>query len=114
MHRSKLRLDPDLWAIDLDRIGQEGSEDLINNQILTILAKVVNFIACSDGTSASKGLDEWYKLRDLLDHWNHSVKGRSFMDPVSVYEEDGQPFTTIWFARSVCDFAPHLLPYARP
>ncbi|KAE8414439.1 hypothetical protein BDV36DRAFT_286144 [Aspergillus pseudocaelatus] len=32
MHRSKLRLDPDLWAIDLDNIGQEGSEDLVNNQ----------------------------------------------------------------------------------
>ncbi|GAB1198632.1 hypothetical protein APSETT444_007959 [Aspergillus pseudonomiae] len=88
MHRSKLRLDPDLWAIDLEHIGQEGSEDLVNNQILTILAKVVNFIACSDATSASKGLDEWYKLRNLLDHWNLSVKDQSFMDPVSVYEED--------------------------
>ena len=32
MHRSKLRLDPDLWAIDLEHIGQEGSEDLVNNQ----------------------------------------------------------------------------------
>ncbi|KAE8402812.1 hypothetical protein BDV37DRAFT_272531 [Aspergillus pseudonomiae] len=25
MHRSKLRLDPDLWAIDLEHIGQEGT-----------------------------------------------------------------------------------------
>ncbi|GMG03693.1 unnamed protein product [Aspergillus oryzae] len=32
MHRSELRLDPDLWAIDLEHIGQEGSEDLVNNQ----------------------------------------------------------------------------------
>lgn len=32
IHRSKLRLDPDLWAIDLNNIGQEGSEDLVNNQ----------------------------------------------------------------------------------
>lgn len=24
------------------------------------------------------------------------------MDPVSVYKEDDKPFTTIWFARSVC------------
>jgi hypothetical protein len=29
---SKLRLDPDLWAVDLNNIGQGGSEDLINNQ----------------------------------------------------------------------------------
>ncbi|KAB8201515.1 hypothetical protein BDV34DRAFT_170652 [Aspergillus parasiticus] len=102
MHRSKLRLDPDLWAIDLEHIGQEGSEDLVNNQVLAILAKVVNFMACSGTTSPSEGLDEWYKLRDLLEHWNRSVKDRSFMDPVSVYKEDDKPFTTIWFARSVC------------
>ncbi|KAB8226690.1 hypothetical protein BDV33DRAFT_197681 [Aspergillus novoparasiticus] len=102
MHRSKLRLDPDLWAIDLEHIGQEGGEDLVNNQVLTILAKVVNFMACSDTTSPSDGLDEWYKLRDLLDHWSRSVEDKSFMDPVSVYKENGKPFTTIWFARSVC------------
>ncbi|PIG84219.1 hypothetical protein AARAC_006004 [Aspergillus arachidicola] len=106
MHRSELRLDPDLWAIDLEHIGQEGSEDLVNNQwvflVLTILAKVVNFMACSDTTSPSDGLDQWYKLRDLLEHWSRSVKDRSFMDPVSVYKEDDKPFTTIWFARSVC------------
>ncbi|QMW36606.1 hypothetical protein G4B84_012135 [Aspergillus flavus NRRL3357] len=86
MHRSELRLDPDLWAIDLEHIGQEGSEDLVNNQVLTILAKVVNFMACSHTTSPSDGLDQWYKLRDLLEHWNRSVKDRSFMDPVSVYK----------------------------
>ncbi|KAE8141623.1 hypothetical protein BDV38DRAFT_278977 [Aspergillus pseudotamarii] len=102
IHRSKLRLDPDLWAIDLNHIGQEGSEDLVNNQILTILAKVVNFIACSDATSTSDALNEWYRLCDLLNHWNRSVKDRSFMDPVSVYKEDDKPFVTIWFARGVC------------
>ncbi|KAJ5995261.1 hypothetical protein N7481_002238 [Penicillium waksmanii] len=30
--RSKLRLDPDHWAVDLENIGQEGREDLVNNQ----------------------------------------------------------------------------------
>ncbi|KOC13234.1 hypothetical protein AFLA70_57g003851 [Aspergillus flavus AF70] len=59
-------------------------------------------MACSNTTSPSDGLDQWYKLRDLLEHWNRSVKDRSFMDPVSVYKEDDKPFTTIWFARSVC------------
>ncbi|QRD92345.1 hypothetical protein F9C07_1919633 [Aspergillus flavus] len=83
MHRSELRLDPDLWAIDLEHIGQEGSEDLVNNQWVFFL---VNFMACSHTTSPSDGLDQWYKLRDLLEHWNRSVKDRSFMDPVSVYK----------------------------
>jgi hypothetical protein len=32
INRSTLRLDPDFWAVDLDHIGQEGSEDLVNNQ----------------------------------------------------------------------------------
>jgi hypothetical protein len=32
INRSKLRLDPDFWLIDLENIGQEGSEDLVNNQ----------------------------------------------------------------------------------
>ncbi|KAF7626328.1 hypothetical protein AFLA_013721 [Aspergillus flavus NRRL3357] len=78
MHRSELRLDPDLWAIDLEHIGQEGSEDLVNNQVLTILAKVVNFMACSHTTSPSDGLDQCLGI------------------------QDDKPFTTIWFARSVC------------
>lgn len=30
--RSRLRLDPDHWAVDLENIGQEGREDLVNNQ----------------------------------------------------------------------------------
>ncbi|CAI7669323.1 unnamed protein product [Penicillium pancosmium] len=30
--RSKLRLDPDHWAVDIENIGQEGREDLVNNQ----------------------------------------------------------------------------------
>ncbi|KAJ5806894.1 hypothetical protein N7474_010486 [Penicillium riverlandense] len=81
INRSTLRLDPDFWAVDLDHIGQEGSEDLVNNQVLTILAKVVNFMACPEGSS---------------------VKGKGYMDPVSEFEEDGQVFRTIWFARSVC------------
>lgn len=32
INKSKLRLDPDLWALDLAQIGQEGYEDLVNNQ----------------------------------------------------------------------------------
>lgn len=32
INKSKLRLDPDLWALDLTQIGQEGHEDLVNNQ----------------------------------------------------------------------------------
>jgi hypothetical protein len=32
INRSKLRLDPDSWVVDLETIGQEGSEDLVNNQ----------------------------------------------------------------------------------
>ena len=32
INKSRLRLDPDLWALDLDHIGQEGYEDLVNNQ----------------------------------------------------------------------------------
>lgn len=32
INKSRLRLDPDLWAVDLVRIGQEGCEDLMNNQ----------------------------------------------------------------------------------
>ncbi|KAB8272486.1 hypothetical protein BDV30DRAFT_129018 [Aspergillus minisclerotigenes] len=78
-------------------------------------------MACSDVISPSDGLDEWYKLPDLLDYWNRSVKNRSFMDPVSVYKKDGKPFTTIWFARSVCasswqmfHFAQILLPTSCP
>lgn len=32
INRSKLRFDPDFWDADLENIGQEGSEDLVNNQ----------------------------------------------------------------------------------
>lgn len=32
INKSRLRLDPDLWALDLTQIGQEGYEDLVNNQ----------------------------------------------------------------------------------
>lgn len=32
INKSKLRLDPDLWALDLAQIGQEGYEDFVNNQ----------------------------------------------------------------------------------
>lgn len=32
INRSKLRLDPDLWVVNLENIGQEGSEDLVYNQ----------------------------------------------------------------------------------
>ena len=32
INKSKLRLDPDLWALELTEIGQEGHEDLVNNQ----------------------------------------------------------------------------------
>ncbi|KAJ5930905.1 hypothetical protein N7466_006398 [Penicillium verhagenii] len=32
INSSKLRLDPDFWVVDLENIGQEGFEDLVNNQ----------------------------------------------------------------------------------
>ena len=32
IHRSGLRLDPDSWFVDLENIGREGSDDLVNNQ----------------------------------------------------------------------------------
>lgn len=34
MNRTILRLDPHLWAVDLENIGGEGEEDLINNQLV--------------------------------------------------------------------------------
>ncbi|KAE8323065.1 hypothetical protein BDV39DRAFT_196176 [Aspergillus sergii] len=46
MHRSELRLDPDLWAIDLEHIGQEGSEDLVNNQWMFHLAQILLLTSC--------------------------------------------------------------------
>lgn len=46
-------------------------------------------------------MDEWERLWELLDHWECSVAGKGFMDPV-LYKEDGQVFTTIWFTRGVC------------
>jgi hypothetical protein len=49
----------------------------------------------------SRAVDEWKRLWDLLDHWERSVTGKGFMDPV-LYNEDGQVFTTIWFTRGVC------------
>jgi hypothetical protein len=120
INKATLRLDPELWAVDLENIGGEGSEDLINNQsvppqpsfcsgidrfrVLTILAKVVNFMAKSENMTSPADkeamMGEWEKLRKLLDHWGRSVKG--FMDPVSVCKEDDKVFLTIWFARSVC------------
>lgn len=32
INRSKLRLSPSHWVVDLDHIGQDGQEDLVNNQ----------------------------------------------------------------------------------
>ncbi|BCR91325.1 uncharacterized protein ACHE_70168S [Aspergillus chevalieri] len=103
INKSRLRLDPDLWAVDLVRIGQEGCEDLMNNQILTILAKVANAIAHweADKPRKLRAVDEWKSLWDLLNHWERSVTAKGFMDPV-LYKEDGQLFTTIWFTRGVC------------
>lgn len=57
----------------------------------------------------SKAVDEGERLRGLLDHWECSVAGRSFMDPV-LYREDGQVFTTIWFTRGVCGRCSGLVP----
>ncbi|KAJ5097331.1 hypothetical protein N7456_008052 [Penicillium angulare] len=37
INRSRLRLDPEYWVVDLDNIGQEGSEDMINNQYVPSL-----------------------------------------------------------------------------
>jgi hypothetical protein len=59
-------------------------------------------MACPEGSSVAERNHEWRKLCNLLDHWSSSVKGKGYMDSVSEFEEDGQVFRTIWFARSVC------------
>lgn len=59
-------------------------------------------MAFSEIHSLTKMIDEWHKLHDLLEHWQSSVKDKGFMDPVSVLDEEGKMFETIWFARSVC------------
>lgn len=74
----------------------------MNKRVLTILAKVVDFMAFSETYTLTRRIDEWYKLHDLLEHWNSSVKDEGFMDPISVLSEEGKAFQTIWFARSVC------------
>ncbi|KAJ5291352.1 hypothetical protein N7478_000603 [Penicillium angulare] len=102
INRSRLRLDPEYWVVDLENIGQEGSEDMINNQVLAILAKVVALMAYSQTHSLTKTIDEWHKLYAQLEHWESSVKNKGFMDPVSVLNDEGKVFQTIWFVRSVC------------
>ena len=59
-------------------------------------------MAYSETYALSKRIYEWHKLHDLLGHWDSSVKDKGFMDPVSVLDEEGKVFQTIWFARSVC------------
>ncbi|OQU98462.1 Fungal specific transcription factor domain-containing protein isoform 1 [Cladophialophora immunda] len=103
INRTRLRLDPDLWGIDLENIGQEGSEDLINNQVLTILAKVVDFTATLDTAferDKQAVTERWQNLTQLLDHWERSVQ--DFMGPVCAYRKTGEVFSTIWFPHGVC------------
>ncbi|OQE04616.1 hypothetical protein PENVUL_c031G01794 [Penicillium vulpinum] len=59
----------------------------MNNQVLTILAKVVDFMASSETYTLTTRIEEWHKLHDLLEYWNSSVKDKGFMDPVSVLDE---------------------------
>jgi hypothetical protein len=59
-------------------------------------------MAYSEKYTLTKRIDEWHNLHELLGHWNSSVKDQGFMDPVSVLDEEGNVFQTIWFARSVC------------
>lgn len=75
---------------------------LMRKRVLTILAKVVDFIASSEVDPLAKRVTKWYKLRDLLGFWDSSVSHKGFMDPISVVDEEGKVFQTIWFARSVC------------
>ena len=63
-------------------------------------------MAFSETYAPAKRIDEWHKLHELLEHWNNCVKYEGFMNPISVLDEEGLVFQTIWFARSVCGRSP--------